>query len=292
MWCSIHAVATNSISLLVTALCYEALLPVAHVRPCWITVRQQQQISGFWPARKPCETEALSPSHSFASGVLVLLVVVVVDGNNFHLSCCCEDSPWLWLLLRETSHSKLGGNTGAGSVIKIDPVGGTECDGAFCLQALACTRVYLESLDWYREKSIIESEKIVVGKTKVQFLLWNTSGLVFVLSVTLILENKVFFVVSMLKICFCLFWFYLLRVEPIFCSFILNILYFHVLNLDIQTFKSLFCENSPRDSECKGPCKLARDCAGFVSWMVSSFCVNIGVLCYWLFNLQSVAEIS
>lgn len=112
----------------VTALCYEASLPVAHVRTCWITVRR-------------------SIGEAARSDLRILACRKLCEQRHCH-----------WLMLRETSHSKLGGNTGAGSVIKIDPVGAAECDGAVSLQASACTRIYLESLDWYRGKSVIDSE--------------------------------------------------------------------------------------------------------------------------------------
>lgn len=97
-----NTAATNSISPSATALCYEASLPVAHVRACWLTVRWS--IGEHWMV-----TEALSPSHSLASRVLILWVGVVVDKDDLHLSCCCKDLPRLCLLLRETSLSKLGG---------------------------------------------------------------------------------------------------------------------------------------------------------------------------------------
>lgn len=60
--------------------------------------------------------------------------------------------------VKETSLSKLGGITGVGNVIKIDLVGGAECDGAVTVQASACTRIYWESLACYRGKSVIENE--------------------------------------------------------------------------------------------------------------------------------------
>lgn len=100
------------------------------------------------------------------------------------------------------------------------PVDDVECDGSVSVQASACTGIYLESLYCFGGNSAI-----VIGKTKVQLMLWNMLGPVVVLSMMFNpwkkTRNKVILCRSnteSLFWLFLLFWLYLPRIEPMFCG--------------------------------------------------------------------------
>lgn len=106
---------------------------------------------GWWQRR--CHHRIHSPHVCWFSELVLLWIKMICTClaavKTFHGCVYC------WEKLVSVNW---GGKAGSGSVIKIDPVGGAKCDGAVSVQASACTRIYLESLDCYRGKSVIGSE--------------------------------------------------------------------------------------------------------------------------------------
>lgn len=135
--------ATNDIAPLVTDLCYEAPLPACCVG--------EASSSDLWvlACRKLGETElTLSHSAHMCAGTLSCCW----GGNDVYLSCCCYRLCTAVSFVEETSLSELGDDASVGSVIRI-------ARPQLAMLSVACTRIYLESLDYYQGKSVIDSEK-------------------------------------------------------------------------------------------------------------------------------------